>query len=370
MKLTEVTLSYPFIQYRIDVTHFTARRSTAIEWLILESIQRVQIAQEYLGMTVEKFFSVLFGITDTNQLIRPCLLNLRDIGALQLDFIDSQTDMAQTMLSQLHLTPVGAAMQRDKKLPGAESTDRILFYYHVTANQLLRDSKSAYYQEKPTGIVVHEFENAEEIAFPAPLVYDTLERLKKQKEHPTWLMEETTIQQAVPAASELLWKSVSKSFNIGENMQCSIDDSSADVASAVLAALNLGTPDSALPMIPVNNPDMEFKAIVPSEQLQTFIEKIDNDGGLFIADISCRLDNLRLISGKETKIIIRIFCNAEETKVKIERGIITAFVAESILPNSFIYLDKSQAIGHGVFSLSAGNISRLAELVYIPRKTE
>ena len=102
MKLTEVTLSYPFIQYRIDVTHFTARRSTAIEWLILESVQRVQMAQEYLGMTIEKFFSVLFGITDTNQLIRPCLLNLRDIGALQLDFIDSQTDMAQTLLSQLH----------------------------------------------------------------------------------------------------------------------------------------------------------------------------------------------------------------------------------------------------------------------------
>ena len=60
MKLTDVTLSYPFIQYRIDVTHFTARRSTAIEWLILEAVQRVQQIPEYSGMSIENFFSAVW----------------------------------------------------------------------------------------------------------------------------------------------------------------------------------------------------------------------------------------------------------------------------------------------------------------------
>lgn len=240
MKLTDVTLSYPFIRYRIDVTHFTSRRSTAIEWLILEAVQRIQMAPEYQGMSIEDFFSVLFGITDTNQMIRPCLLNLRDIGALQLDSIYDQTDMAQTQMEQLHLTPVGAAMQRDGKLPGADSTDRIRFYYNINANQLLRDSKSSYYQERPNGISVREVDSAEEIAFPAPLVSETLETLKSQKDRPSWLMEETIIRQVTPNESELLWKNVLKSFNVGEGMQCNIEGiENTDVNAVALANLDL-----------------------------------------------------------------------------------------------------------------------------------
>ena len=156
MKLTDVTLSYPFIQYRIDVTHFTARRSAAMEWLILEAVQRVQKIPGYSGMSIESFFSLLFGITDTNKMIRPCLLNLRDIGALRLDSVYDQTDMNETTMGQLYLTDVGASMQKYGKLPGADSTDRIRLSYHVLANQFSRYSKTAVFRDKPNGIMVRE----------------------------------------------------------------------------------------------------------------------------------------------------------------------------------------------------------------------
>lgn len=369
MKLTEVTLSYPFVRYKIDVTHFTARRSTAIEWLILEIVQRIQLASEYQGMTIENFFSSMFGITDTNQMIRPCLLNLRDIGALQLDSIYDQTDMSQTLLSQLHLTPVGAAMQRDGKLPGADSTDRIIFYYHATASQLIRDSKNAYYQEKPNGIPVREIENAEEIAFPTPLVSNTIDILKEQKDRPSWLEKETVIRQMIPAESELLWKNVIKSFNIGEEMRCSIEgNENTDVDATALSGLDLHEPDVSIPIVHVNNPDDEFNVILPSDQLQTLIDRIDNRGNLFIADANLCLDSIRTITGGKTNVNIRILCNAEETHLKIERGLINISIAESLLPDGLVYLDTTQAVGRGVFSLSAGNVSRLAELAYIPKE--
>lgn len=369
MKLTKVTLSYPFIRYKIDVTHFTSRRSTAIEWLILEAVQRTRMAPEYQVMSVEDLFSLFFGITDTNHMIRPCLLNLRDIGALQLDSIYDQTDMAQTQMGQLHLTPVGDAMQRDGRLPGADSEDRINLYYHITANQLLGESKKANYQEKPIGIPVREIESAGEIPFPAPLVSDALETLKTQKEHPSWLMEETVIRQIIPVESKLLWKNVIKSFNVGEGMQCYIEgNENTDVNGAALAGMNLKEPDPALPVIRADDPDAEFDAIVPSARIQTLIEEMNNRGNPVIADIHISLDNIRTFTNGKNNANLRIFCGAEETNVRIERNLITICVTESLLPNGLVYLDSAHAVGHGAFSLSAGSFSRLAELAYIPKE--
>ncbi len=371
MKLTDVTLSYPFIRYSIDVTHFTSRRSTAIEWLILESVQRTQMIPEYQGMSIEDFFSALFGITDTNQMIRPCLLNLRDMGALQLDSIYDQTDMTQTHMGQLLLTPVGAAMQRDGKLPGADSTDRVRFCYNINENQLLGDSKSVFYQEKPNGIPARKMESAEEIAFPAPLISEVLEALKSQKDRPSWLMEETVFRHVIPNESELLWKNVLKALNVGKGMQCWIDGiQNTDVIATALEALNLNESDTTIPVINVNDPDEEFTALVPPFELRTLIEKMDIRDNLIISDIHICPDGVRTIAIGKANVNVRILCNAVETTVKIERGKISVFTSESLLPKGLVYLDRTHAAGIGSFSLNAGSFSRFAELAYIPKEIQ
>lgn len=370
MKLTDVTLSYPFIQYRIDVTHFTARRSTAIEWLILEAIQRVQQIPEYSGMTIEQFFSLLFGITDTNKMIRPCLLNLRDIGALRLDSVYDQTDMNETTMGQLHLTDVGASMQKDGKLPGADSTDRIRFIYHVLANQLSRESKTAIYQDKPNGIMVREIESVDEVAFPEPLARQSLEALKQQKERPSWLENETSIQQITPVESELIWKNVFKSLVIGRGMICSVEgNDNPDIDSAALSGLDFGITSNSLPYIQISDPDNELKAITPSNQIQSLIEKIDKNSYMLIVDLNYRLDGIRSFLSGKSNVSLRFLCNAEDTKLKIERGLITVYLSENLLPDGLVYLDANQAVGQGIFTLSAGYSTKKVELAYIPKET-
>ena len=370
MKLSEVILSYPFVHYDVDVTHFTARYSTAIEWLILETIQKIQIFQEYQSMTIEDFFSSLFSIIDTDRMILPCLINLRDIGALQLDEIYDQTDMKQTQMRQLHLTPIGISMQKERKLPGAESTDIIKYYYNITENQIFRDSKKISYQEKFSGIPVREMESPEDIAFPVSFVRDSIESLKTQQTHrPSWLMEETVIRELMPHSSELLWKNTLKALNVGKEMKCSVEgNENIDIDMAALSSLDLREPNSSLQVISVHDPDEEFETVVPSDKLSMLIGQM-NSSNLCIANLQyCRIDGTNIVSSKRNDVNIRFFCSAEETNIKITRNMITIFTSENILPDGLVYLDSSRAVGYGAFSLSAGNLNRMAELAFIPKK--
>lgn len=371
MKLCDITLSYPFIRYQIDVTHFTSRYSTAIEWLILESIQKTHESPEYLGMTIEDFFYRLFGIKDTNLMIRPCLLDLRDMGAIQTDAIYDQTDMAQAQMSQLHLTQDGAQMQRDGKLPGMASTDGIKCYYDITDSKLfITDKDSANVSDKCRGVPIMEINDASEVIFPKVQVTDGLETLKKQKKKP-WLTADTVIQSVVPSSSKLLWRNVFRNFNVGAGMQCSaegIEDS--DINAAALDFVNLHIPDASLPEIFTNNPDDDFDVLEPSDRIQTLIGQMNNKGNLFIADAHIGSDSLFGSNSGKQAVKLCIICNAEKTSVKIDRGVITVFVTESLLPEGYVYLDRTRAVGRGAFSLSAGNTVRYAELAYIPKKTE
>ena len=369
MKLADVTLSYPFVNYSITVTHFTARRSTAIEWLILESLQRVQTATGYSSMSVENFFSALFGITDTQQMILPCLLDLRDIGALQLDSVYDQSDMTQTYLYQLHLTPVGTAMQRDGKLPGAETKDKINYYYNISANKLLKPSKTSIFYETPSGIAVQEIEDAESIAFPAALINDSLEILKGTNERPSWLQQETVIREAIPSSSQLVWKNTIRSLMIGEDMHCYIEgEQNPEFVIAALKGLALQQPDSKCLNISVKDPDAEYHVITQLNQLQMLLEGIEERGNIFFADANYRLDTIRSFTGGKLRVNVRIYYNAKETSYKIERGMLTAFIKESVLPDNVIYLDTTHMVGHGAFSLYIGDNKIAAELAYMPKE--
>ena len=83
MKLTDLNLSYPYVRYEINISHITSRRSTAIEWLILKAVSHLeQNNLSFQSLYVEDFFFRLFGISDTNKIIKPLLLELRELGAL------------------------------------------------------------------------------------------------------------------------------------------------------------------------------------------------------------------------------------------------------------------------------------------------
>ena len=94
MIFSEVTLSYPCVQHNVEVAHFTARKSTAIEWLILEAISKCEKLTNYTGISIGDFFEQIFTISDADLLIRPVLISLQDMGAITISGIDDETELA------------------------------------------------------------------------------------------------------------------------------------------------------------------------------------------------------------------------------------------------------------------------------------
>lgn len=55
MIFTKVTLSYPCVKHNVEVSHFTARKSTAIEWVILEAIHKCEKLTDYSLVSIALF---------------------------------------------------------------------------------------------------------------------------------------------------------------------------------------------------------------------------------------------------------------------------------------------------------------------------
>lgn len=118
MNFTEVTLSYPCVQHKIEVSHFTARKSTAIEWIILEAISKCQKLSDYECISIGELFKWIFTISDADLLIRPVLISLQDMGAIIVNGIDDETGLDSVEMKNLKLTDIGQEMQLKGLLPG------------------------------------------------------------------------------------------------------------------------------------------------------------------------------------------------------------------------------------------------------------
>ena len=136
MNFTEVTLSYPCILYKAEVSHFSSRKSTAIEWVILEAITKCEKLQNYSGISIASFFEQLFTISDADLLIRPVLISLQDIGAIIISGIDDETELNTVAMNNLRLTPTGREMQAQGLLPGVSSEETFSIYYELVEKNL------------------------------------------------------------------------------------------------------------------------------------------------------------------------------------------------------------------------------------------
>lgn len=101
MIFSELMLSYPYIKYKIEISHFTSRKSTAIEWVILEAVDKCEADEAYKGVSIEALFKGVFTISDADLLILPCLISLQDMGAIAMSNIDDETKLDSTAMREL-----------------------------------------------------------------------------------------------------------------------------------------------------------------------------------------------------------------------------------------------------------------------------
>jgi hypothetical protein len=122
MIVGKIKISNPYLQLSIAVTHFTPRKSTAIEWMILEILNRFGNNSDYKDISLDKLFKIV-QISDSDDLVKPCMITLKGLGAISSDSLDDNTSLSQITLQNVSLTPTGMEMQKLGLLPGVDRID-------------------------------------------------------------------------------------------------------------------------------------------------------------------------------------------------------------------------------------------------------
>lgn len=371
MNIADVTLSYPYVEYTVRVSHFTARKPTAIEWLILEAINKVSVMPNYEGVPVATLFEQIFMISDADLLIRPCLLLLQDMEAIDAVGVSDDTELSTIPMRNLKLTEKGASMQRDGLLPGALDDNNFQIYYDP-AKCILFETAESRYKDEPAGISTQEIEAVDSILFPVALIQQLLQR--KQENYSahsrfSWLMPTTRIDSIENSGANILWKNVVKKFQMGSHFECSIvgvDDP--DLNAAALNSLTFENKHSSddLPYVTFVSPDEDIREIVEINDLGSKINACLKSSDLCIVREKYYSDAVFRQGRKNKRLKIAFVSEAKEFKVDMQGGVLVVSVLENILEPGMIYGNATETFCIGKFPLKVQDHRRDTTFVYIP----
>lgn len=372
MIISEIILSYPCMKYNVEVSHFTARKSTAVEWVILEAINRCSSLQQYARIAIESFFENIFTITDADLLIRPCLISLQDMGAITVTDIDDETELSTVPMSSLKLTKTGQEMQKQGLLPGVTAEDTFSIYYDVMSKSLLEGA--GIYKETPTGLKVFPIDTGQEIDFPMSSVKNWLVQRQKEKKkgHMNWLTPTTKIEDISPIEADLLWKNVLRKIDLGQGLMWRVvgnEDTEIDEASLLKAEFDCPQEYANFPYAQVSNPDEEIDKVVSMSEIHLLVkDNLMKDDIFFVSEKYY----VEISSGqlnKKKKMCIGVVFGADEFSVKNENRQMIIRIPDEDLINSGIYFNSKRTIQIGRFDVKAGSKRRDITLAYIPKNS-
>lgn len=365
--LTKQKISYPYIQYKMDITHVTSRRFTAVEWLIL--ISAMQITKRELmyfrSFSIENFFSGLFGLADANALIKPLLLEMQNLQLLVLNHIDDNSDMKETTMDQIHLAPLGVQCLQTEKLPGKPSHDFISVLYHISSNQIEFHQK---FTNKKEGIPIVHIENQDEVLCPLNLIQEKIIQIGAEKKL-SWYQEGTSIVKIIPQESVLLWKTTEHQVSISEQFEVSVEGID-DVNIHEMVLQQYQTENKAQDIPEVSFVSLsEISRIGQSNDIQQWISADAEKSRIYLINAVNDLPEQRgpYVGQKKGVYNVRIVCKSlvsyENTSVAKPGELILKIPGE-IFPNEIKYMSESSYIGIGKFPLHAGNVSVHTPLAY------
>ena len=196
MNVGVLQVSYPFKNLDVLVNHFTSRKSTVIEWGILELVKDAQYNPKLLNTNLSDIFEEILKINDADLLIKPCLIGLQDLEAIKVSGLSDQTSLKEITLSDVELTEKGASMQEKGLLPGVSSEEKIKLSYDLYIGSIKKYSSNEAFTSKNLGHPMVDIETVENTQFPAIQVRSFLESCKTKKAY-QWLQETTDISSLV-----------------------------------------------------------------------------------------------------------------------------------------------------------------------------
>jgi len=387
MKLTDVTLSFPILSYSMKITHFSARVSTAIEWVILEAINKIEQNPntDYARYSVDLFFSQIFLIGmegDSNLLIKPCLFNLMDRNALYTNVdLSDDTDLRNFPINALKLTESGREMQKKGLLPGEDSDVQYSVLYNLTSRQVQSFKEKNNLASQPSGIVIYEdTENLINVPLPVTKIKDYLLEIQKhQQTAPGWLQVDTEIKNIVldnlPDENpvSVFWDNKTYSLNCYKDMKISISNLQDDFIFHYILN-DIGKKDlrnlltvSEIPCIDIKDVDSELNRLLSIVDTRTALVKlIDNDKIFFINNELIDFDFDSILKDKSGKICVVfgstdfLIENAKNLVIRLPK------TAKKIQANA-LYGNKTESIYVGKFNLNSSVSSKDIYLCYSPK---
>lgn len=213
MNVGVLQVSYPFKKLDVLVNHFTSRKSTVIEWGILELVKDAQYNPKLSNTNLCDIFEEILKINDADLLIKPCLIGLQDLEAIKVSGLSDQTSLNEITLSDVELTDKGASMQEKGLLPGVSSEEKIKLSYDLYMGSIKKYSSNEAFTSKNLGHPMVDIETVENTQFPAIQVRSFLESCKTKKVY-QWLQETTDISSLELENSSVGWRNQDKLIEI------------------------------------------------------------------------------------------------------------------------------------------------------------
>ena len=372
MNFTEVTLSYPCILYKAEVSHFTSRKSTAIEWVILEAITKCEKLQNYSEFSIANFFEQFFTISDADLLIRPVLISLQDIGAIIISGIDDETELNTVAMSNLRLTPTGREMQAQGLLPGVSSEETFSFYYELVEKILKLKDETTLYKGEATGIPIIDIDNPDNSDFPEGAIREFFSKIQntKNRNELSWLTSNTQVQSIRKLYADLYWKNITRKVELVDGMKWKIsgmEDQNIDEISLKKFDIPYSEELKNLPSIEIKNPDDEIKKLVSIDEINNLIGEFIKKDDLFGVEAKYYQD-VKINQPNKKNIRIGIVFGANKFEVKKSKMQLIIRIPDYDLNTQGLYFNVSNSVKACMTTVSAGEIFKDIPIAYIPKE--
>jgi len=379
MIFADVILSLPVLKYTTDVTLFAPRKSTQIEWLILEVLKKLQENRNsnYNNYSVDFLFSHIFKIPDSDNLLKPCFFDLISLGAIENNSdLSDDTKLKDYWMKDLSITDVGLEMQKKGLLPGEDRTQVVDFFYNVSKKQIQIDYGKKKYEEEACGVQIGDtLENLIKTPMPEIIMKDYLYQLKFQTNScPDWLKPETEIKGIEISHNEkkpkVYWDNRKISLEIKNNMKVSLQNYDGDplFVNQIIQYL-VDTVDTNLKLQnlkDINIPDIDIFAsrVTSVTDIKNVFNNIIRNSNLFYYNE----DILNINEGELIKILNKKIClilSATDFSIKRENGIVIR------IPHDKVSISKDCAFGTnkesvylGMFTVSGYNYTERLPLYF------
>lgn len=110
MKLMDVGIAVPFVEYHISVGCRIRRRAMIMEWVIIQMIAAALQHKEYGELPASAILRTVFGISDADRLVRPVMISMMSTGLISAAGLTDDSSLDEIRLSDCGLTDEGRLM--------------------------------------------------------------------------------------------------------------------------------------------------------------------------------------------------------------------------------------------------------------------